>query len=161
MKTQGSLKIFLIKKILNLHLYINVLKMILNLFFYDHPCKSQAENNIELLHFPGGASGKESTCWCRRRKRHGLGRSPGVGNGNSFQYSCLENSMDRGAWWAIVHGVAKSQTGLNDWTHTHTQSFKMETRGTSLVVRWLRLQASTAAGTDSIPGVRELRSHMG
>ena len=36
--------------------------MILNLFFYDHPCKSQTENNIELLHFPGGASGKESTC---------------------------------------------------------------------------------------------------
>ena len=35
----------------------------------------------------------------------GLGRSPGVGNGNPFQYSCLENSMDRGAWWATVQGV--------------------------------------------------------
>ena len=35
----------------------------------------------------------------------GLGRSPGVGNGNPSQYSCLENSMDRGAWWTIVHGV--------------------------------------------------------
>ena len=40
----------------------------------------------------------------------GSGRSLGVGNGNPFQYSCLENSMDRGAWWAIIHGVAKSQT---------------------------------------------------
>ena len=40
----------------------------------------------------------------------GLGRSPGEGNGNPLQYSCLENSMDRGAWWAIVHGIAKSQT---------------------------------------------------
>ena len=40
----------------------------------------------------------------------GLGRSPGEGNGKSFQYSCLENSMDRGAWWATVHGVVKSQT---------------------------------------------------
>ena len=38
----------------------------------------------------------------------GLGRSTGEGNGNSFQYSCLENSMDRGAWWATVHGVSKS-----------------------------------------------------
>ena len=37
----------------------------------------------------------------------GLGRSPGEGNGNTFQYSCLENRMDRGAWQAIVHGVAK------------------------------------------------------
>ena len=37
----------------------------------------------------------------------GLGRSPGEGNGNPLQYSCLGNPMDRGAWWAIVHGVAK------------------------------------------------------
>ena len=42
----------------------------------------------------------------------GSGRSPGEGNGNPFQYSCLENSMDRGAWWATVHGVAKNQTRL-------------------------------------------------
>ena len=40
----------------------------------------------------------------------GSGRSPEVGNGNSLQYSCVENSMDRGAWRAIVHGVAESQT---------------------------------------------------
>ena len=40
----------------------------------------------------------------------GFGRSPGEGNGNPLQYSCLENPMDRGAWWATVHGVAKSQT---------------------------------------------------
>ena len=39
----------------------------------------------------------------------GLGRSPGGGNGNRLQYSCLENSMDRGAWWAAVHGITKSQ----------------------------------------------------
>ena len=41
-----------------------------------------------------------------------LGRSPGEGNGNPIQYSCLGNSMDRGAWWATLHGVTKSQTGL-------------------------------------------------
>ena len=40
----------------------------------------------------------------------GLGRSPGEGNGNPFQYSCLENPMDRGAWQATVHGVTKNQT---------------------------------------------------
>ena len=40
----------------------------------------------------------------------GLGRSPGGGHGNPIQYSCLENSIDRGAWWATVHGVTKSQT---------------------------------------------------
>ena len=40
------------------------------------------------------------------------GRSPGVGNGNPLQYSCLENPMDRGTWWATVYGVAKNQTQL-------------------------------------------------
>ena len=40
----------------------------------------------------------------------GSGRSPGGGRGNPFQYACLENPMDRGAWWAPVHGVAKSHT---------------------------------------------------
>ena len=44
----------------------------------------------------------------------GSGRSPRVGNGNPFQYSCMENSMDRGAWWATVHKVAKSQTQLSE-----------------------------------------------
>ena len=47
----------------------------------------------------------------------GLERSPGEGNGNPFQYSGLENSMDRGAWWATVHGIAKSRTQLSDFTH--------------------------------------------
>ena len=46
----------------------------------------------------------------------GLGRSPGEGNGNPFQSSCLENSMDGGAWQATAHGVAKSQTRLSDFT---------------------------------------------
>ena len=49
----------------------------------------------------------------------GLGRSPGEGNGNPFQYSCLENPMDRGACQATVHGVAKSWTRLRDFTFFH------------------------------------------
>jgi len=58
---------------------------------------------------------KESTC---SAGDPGLiprsGRSPGEGNGNSLQYYCLENFMVRGAWWAIVHGVAKSWTQLSN-----------------------------------------------
>ena len=49
----------------------------------------------------------------------GLGRSPGEGHGNPLHYSCLENSMDRGAWWAIVHRVIKSWTRLSDLAHTY------------------------------------------
>ena len=48
----------------------------------------------------------------------GSGRSPGGGNGNPLQYSCLENPMDRGTWRATVHGFAKSQTQLSDLVHT-------------------------------------------
>ena len=47
----------------------------------------------------------------------GSGRSPGEGNGNPLQYSCLENPMDGGAWWATVHGVAKSRTPLHFHFH--------------------------------------------
>ena len=46
----------------------------------------------------------------------GSGRSPGNGNGNPLKYSCLENSMDGGAWWATVHGVTKSQTRPSNFT---------------------------------------------
>ena len=55
----------------------------------------------------------------------GYGRFPGGGHGNPLQFSCLENPMDGGAWWATVHGVTKSQTRLkrlNTHTHTHTHT---------------------------------------
>ena len=51
-----------------------------------------------------------------------LGRSPGERNSNQLQYSCLENPMDRGAWWATVHGVAKSQIQLKYLSTSHIQS---------------------------------------
>ena len=55
--------------------------------------------------FPGGSDGKESACNAGDTGSiPGLGRSPGEGNGNPLQYSCLQNSMDRGAWWATVIG---------------------------------------------------------
>ena len=47
------------------------------------------------------------------------GKIPGIGNGNSLQYSCLENSLDRRAWQATVHTAAESQTWLSNWAYTH------------------------------------------
>ena len=71
--------------------------------------------------FPGGSEDKASACNAGDPGTiPGLGRSPGEGNGNPLQYSCPENPMGRGAWQATVHGVAKSQTWLSNFTHTHT-----------------------------------------
>ena len=67
--------------------------------------------------FPGGSEVKASASNAGDPGLiPGLGRSPGEGNGNPLQYSCLENPMDGGAWWATVHGVAKSQTRLSNFT---------------------------------------------
>ena len=63
------------------------------------------------MSFPGGSDGKESACNAGDLSLiSGLGRSPGEWNGHPLQYSCLENSIDRGAWQATVHEVAKSWT---------------------------------------------------
>ena len=77
------------------------------------------ENAWEQRGFPGGSDRKESARNVGDPTTiPGPGRSPGEGNGNPFQYSCLENSMDRDTWRATVHGVEKSRTGLSDW-HFH------------------------------------------
>ena len=68
-----------------------------------------------LSGFPGGSDGEESACSeGDLGSILGSGRSPGEGFVNPLQYSCLENSMDRGAWQAAVHWVTKSQTWLSD-----------------------------------------------
>ena len=84
--------------------------------------QSQCAKSLDQgMGFPGGSEDKASACNAGDLGSiPGLGRSPGEGNGNPFQYSCLKNPMDRGAWRATVHGVAKSQTGLNDFTHMGT-----------------------------------------
>ena len=65
----------------------------------------------QILDFPGGSDGKEFACNTEDQGSIlGSGRSPGEGNGNPFQYSCLENSADRGAWQATVHEVTESDT---------------------------------------------------
>ena len=96
----------------------------ISLFISPHPLNKG---------FPGGASGKESACQCRRHKRCGF--NPQVRKiprkrawQRSLQYSCLENSMDRGAWRATVHRSAKSQTQLSTPTkegkgHVHIWIF--------------------------------------
>ena len=63
----------------------------------------------------------------------GSGRFPGVGNDNPLQYSCLENSMDRGGWQATVHGATESQTQLSNQAHTHTHSNMGKTVGQNVV----------------------------
>ena len=68
----------------------------------------------------------------------GSGRSPGGGHGNPLQHSCLENPMDREAWWAIVHRVAKSWTRLSDFTFTfqlHASEREMATHSSILAWR--------------------------
>ena len=65
--------------------------------------------------FPGGSEVKASASNTGDLGSiPGSGRSPGEGNGNPLQYSCLENPMDGGAWWATVHGVTKSRTRLSN-----------------------------------------------
>ena len=81
----------------------------------DRPLREGLVLGFRGEDFPSGSDGKESTC---NAGDPGyipeLGRSSRVGNGNPLQYSCLENSMDRGAWWAIVYGISQSRTQLTD-----------------------------------------------
>ena len=87
--------------------------------------------------FPGGTSGKEPPCHAGGIRDvaliPGSGRSPGGGHHNPLQYSCLENPMDRGAWWATVHGIAKSWT----WLSIHTRRTKGE------IMNWIKVTFKT------------------
>ena len=140
--------------------------------------------------FPGGSVVKEYACNAGDAGDIGLipgsETSPGEGHGNPFQYSCLENPMDRGAWWTAVHRVIESEVtehactsfvcgfvyfygfiyfymgsyiyiGCIYW-YCHIWNKNWGTLkifgGTSLAVQWLRLHASTAGGTGTIPGQR-------
>ena len=81
---------------------------------------------LTYLGFPGGSEVKASACNVGDLGSiPGSGRSPGEGNGNPLQYSCLENPMDGGAWRATVHGVAKSRTWLSDFTFTFHLTYRI------------------------------------
>ena len=85
---------------------------------------------------------------------HSYSLSFGEGNGNPLQYSCLENPMDGGAWWAAVHGAAKSWTWLSDFTFTfHFHALEEEMATHSSVLAW-RIPATTGPG-----GLPSMGSH--
>ena len=82
---------------------------------------AKSQTRLRDFTFTLGSEGKASTCNAGDLGSiPGSGRSPGGGNGNPLQYSCLENPMDGGAWRATVHGVAKSRRRLSDFTFTFT-----------------------------------------
>ena len=96
---------------------VNNFKLIhffLSLCVYTH---THTHTHTHLFGLPWWFSGKESTCQCRRLRRHGLGRFPRGGNGNLLQYFCLESPMNRGAWWATAHRVARVG---HDWVTKHS-----------------------------------------
>ena len=100
--------------IFNLITKYNFLKIRFNL---EDTVLSEISKLQQEKWFPRWHIGKESACQCRRHERHRfnprVGKIPWVGNGNPLQYSCQENSMDRGAWQARVYGVSKSRTCLS------------------------------------------------
>ena len=83
--------------------------------WYNHFSQKEGFTGCSLLKNPPANAGNSGSI-------PGSGRSPGEGNGNALQYSCLGNPMDRGACWVIVQGFAKSQTRLSTHTHRHAYS---------------------------------------
>ena len=103
--------------------------------------------------FLDGLVGKESACNAAYRGAKGLipgsGRSPGGGNGNPLQYSCLENSMNRGALWATVHGVTKSRTWPSMSMEGWTPCPKMQSQN-KVLVKCFRLRVSRKENVDFV-----------
>ena len=96
---------------------------------YDLPCYHRS-NSYDCEQLP-------TPLYVRFAKRRRLSTLFGEGNGTPLQYSCLENAMDGEAWWATVHGVAKSQTRLRDFTFTfHFHALKKEMATHSGVLAW-------------------------
>ena len=126
------------------------------------------ENNLKSFFwkslnrdFPGCSEVKASACNAGDLGlTPGSGRPLGEGNGNPFQYSCLENPMDGGAWWATVHRVAKSQTRLSDLTFTsHFHALEKEMATHSSVLAW-RIPGSGGAWWAVVCGVAQSRTRL-
>ena len=97
---------------------------------------------------------KEKICGWLARMGTEISKGYGEGNGTPFQYSCLENPMDGGAWWAAVHGVTKSRTWLSDFTFTfHFHALEKEMATHSSVLAW------RIPGTGEPGGLLSMGSH--
>src|SRR5574340_177369 len=114
---------------------------------------------INTMGFPGGANGKEPACNIGDPGSiHGSGRCPGEGDGYPLQCSCQENSMDRRAWWATVHGVAKSPTRLSDFTFTfHFHALEKEMATHSSILAWRIPGTGKPGGLPSIGSQSQTR----
>ena len=108
---------------------------------------------VDKLGFPGGSYGKASVCNAGNPGSiPGSGRSPGEGNGNPLQYSCLENPMDRGAWQATVLGVTKSQTRLSNFTLLMTQC---TIQNVIFVFRFLKIEVQLICKSVLVSGAQQ------
>ena len=110
------------------------------------PSKRQEVYSLEG--FPGGASGKEPACQCRRCKILGfdpwVGKTPWEGHGYPLQYSCLENLMNRGVWWATVHGLQR----VGHWSDLaciHVTPWRTESERSCIQKQQVQLRASRDA----------------
>ena len=117
---------------------------------------------IILWGFPSGSGSKESACSAGALGSiSGSGGSPGEGNGYPFQYSYLENSMDRGAWGATVHGVVKSRTWLSDFTFPfHFRALEKEVATHSSILAWRIPWTEEHGGLQSM-GLQRVRLDFG
>ena len=117
-------------------------------------CFLQKRLHILALPFPLLISPSEPQERLSSQLKSSIMSPIGEGNGTTLQYSCLENPMDRGAWWAAVHGVTKSKTGLSDFTFTfHFHALEKEMATHSRVLAW------RTPGTGEPGGLPSMGSH--
>ena len=108
-----------------------MVRLKLSFFFFMHFC-----NFPDILYWPSGSDAKVSACSVGNLGSiRGSGRSSGEGSGNPLQYSCLENSTDRGTWWVIVHWVARVQHDLV--TKQQQSVYYTQIQPISLVTDWI------------------------
>ena len=136
---------------------------------YQKVCVTQTRNAGELMphavnfgHFPGSSAGRESTYNAGDPGLiPGLGRSPGGGHGNHSSILAWRIPVDRGAWWATVHGVEKNQAGLSNWAEHTAQLWASTVTGEERPGRHIPLLPSPEAcflGTVFPPGLSERQS---